>query len=142
MNASRAGLRFQCTGCGRCCFGGDDHYVRVTQAERQRIRRHLDVSEHWLRRRYLTRLEDGNGYGIALRDGRCVFLGADLRCRVYAVRPEQCRTYPFWPEVVVSQRAWRAEAKRCEGIGRGDVVPLERVTRLLHRQRKAEQGGA
>ena len=26
----------------------------------------------------------------------CFFDPVEVRCTVYAVRPEQCRTYPFW----------------------------------------------
>jgi Fe-S-cluster containining protein len=48
-------------------------------------------------------------------NGDCVFLGEGRRCRIYAVRPAQCRTYPFWPELETRQ-AWRDEARRCEGI--------------------------
>lgn len=138
MNGRYRQLRFECTGCGRCCFGGDDDYVLVNTGEAEAIRRHLGLSRSWFRRRYLVRLEDDVRYGIALRAGRCVFLGADLRCSIYSVRPVQCRTYPFWPELVESARAWRREAKRCEGIGRGDGVEVSFVARQLQRQKKAE----
>lgn len=138
MAARRPPLRFECTGCGRCCFGGADDYVRVSRAESERIRRHLGISRAWLRRRYLTRLEDGLGYGIALRAGRCVFLKQDLRCAIYAVRPVQCQTYPFWPELVASARAWRAEGARCEGIGHGQAVPVAFIERQVCRQKHAE----
>jgi hypothetical protein len=46
-----------------------------------------------------------------------------MRCRVYAVRPLQCRTYPFWPELVQNSRSWQREARRCEGIGNGPLIP-------------------
>jgi uncharacterized protein len=73
------------------------------------------------------------GQGIRIdADGRCSLLGRDMRCRVYAQRPRQCRTYPFWPEVVGSRAAWQREARRCEGIGRGvAAVPLAEIERQL-----------
>lgn len=132
-------LRFQCTGCGRCCFGGEDHYVRASVSEAERIRHHLGVSSDWFRRRYVQRLDDGD-LGIRMRDGRCIFLGDDLRCTLYALRPVQCRTYPFWPELVGSRRAWRAEARRCEGIDRGEPVEESFVERQLRRQIRSEPG--
>ncbi|HKK14360.1 MAG TPA: hypothetical protein VKA14_06825, partial [Gammaproteobacteria bacterium] len=67
-------------------------------------------------------------------------LGRDGRCRIYPVRPVQCRTYPFWPEVVATRTAWEREAGRCEGIGRGAAVPLERIRAQLRRQRASEAG--
>lgn len=133
------GVNFECTGCGRCCFGGAEHYVHVSRAEAERIRRHLNVSSAWFNRRYLTKPDAGGGRGIALRDGRCVFLGADLRCTIYALRPVQCRTYPFWPEVLRSRSAWRAERGRCEGIDRGRTVEVQFIERQLQRQIRSER---
>jgi len=124
-------LRFECTGCGLCCYGEPGAYVAVTQAEAKRLRRHLDLSPAWFARRYLVHLGDGRR-GLRLEaDGRCSLLGRDGRCRAYAARPGQCRSYPFWPEVVASARTWRAEAALCEGIGRGAAVPLARIEAML-----------
>ena len=39
--------------------------------------------------------------------------------------------YPLWPELLSSRRAWQAEAKRCEGIGRGTVIPIEKIRKAL-----------
>jgi Fe-S-cluster containining protein len=66
-------------------------------------------------------------------DDRCVFLAPEGRCRIYSARPQQCITYPFWPEVLATAKAWRREAKRCEGIGRGAVVPLHVIEDALRR---------
>ncbi len=124
-------LRFRCTGCGACCTGSADDYVAVDGSEQEAIRRLLRISKPWFRRRYLIALDTG-GKGLASKgDGRCVFLDAHNRCRVYPVRPRQCRSYPFWPEVVGSRSAWLAEARRCEGIGRGTSVPLRRIEAAL-----------
>jgi len=62
---------------------------------------------------------------------RCVFLGTDNRCGIYAVRPAQCRHYPFWPGLVNSATAWQIAGQRCEGIGRGEVIPLTRIQAAL-----------
>lgn len=128
-----AKLRFQCTGCGACCYGGDDSYIAVSAEEAERIRVHLGVSAAWFRRRYLTRL-DGIGDGLRIEPhGWCVFLGKDRHCRIYDLRPDQCRSYPFWPELVASRRAWIDEARRCEGIGRGPGVPRRSIEVHLRR---------
>ncbi len=129
-------LRFRCTGCGECCGGGPDYHVFMDEREAEAIRRHLDVTVPWFRRRYLRRTPEGelvlnNGGG-----GRCVFLSPDNRCRIYAVRPLQCRTYPYWPETLSSRAAWRREARRCEGIGQGEVIPLARVRASLLKHKK------
>jgi Fe-S-cluster containining protein len=124
-------LRFDCTRCGRCCETAGDYYVFLDAGEAERIRACLQLSVAWFRRRYLDRLADGTLVLAASGDARCIFLGPDGACRIYPVRPLQCSTYPFWPEVVASRRAWREEARRCEGIGRGGVVPVARIRRAV-----------
>ena len=42
-------------------------------------------------------------------------------------RPLQCHTYPFWPEIMASKKAWESEKSGCEGINRGSVVPVHRI---------------
>jgi uncharacterized protein len=130
---SLAKLRFECTGCGGCCTGRGEHYIAVSRAEQRRIQDYLGISWRWFRRRYLTVDEDGKE-SLRWEHDRCTFLDDDRRCRVYHTRPAQCREYPFWPEVVASVDSWRREARRCEGIGRGAVIPLAEVRARLRRQ--------
>lgn len=128
-----ASLRFQCTGCGACCTGAADHAVETTDREREAIRQFLGISPAWFRRRYLTRLDEDT-LGIRLeKNGRCPFLGDDNRCAIYRVRPQQCRTYPWWPELVAHRSGWEKEAKRCEGMNCGPVVPHAHIERMLKR---------
>jgi Fe-S-cluster containining protein len=49
--------------------------------------------------------------------GRCPFLedGRETSCRIHPVRPERCRSWPFWEELRDPERL--AEAVRlCPGI--------------------------
>lgn len=131
-------LRFACTGCGACCHGGGGYHVYLNPGEAERIRRHLGLSGAWFRRRYLRHTSEGD---LILNDdgtARCRFLAPDNRCRIYAARPLQCRTYPFWPEIMRSRAAWRGEARRCEGIDRGTVVPVAKIRAALARHKKTE----
>lgn len=131
-------IRFACTGCGRCCaWPGDDYIVEVSRAEQRRIQEFLGVSWAWFRRRYVTRHDDDTD-SLRIPESRCVFLDAANRCRIYPVRPLQCRTYPFWPELLGQEKRWRAERRHCEGIDRGEVVPLARIQRLLKTQHRAD----
>ena len=36
----------------------------------------------------------------------CVFL-SEGRCTIHSVRPTQCRTFPYWPELI-NRRSWRS----------------------------------
>ena len=52
----------------------------------------------------MTRLNSGGMWVLQV----CVFLNEDRSCGVYHVRPLQCSTYPWWPELM-PQRNWAAE---------------------------------
>jgi Fe-S-cluster containining protein len=125
-------LQFQCTACGQCCYGTPgQHYIKVSHSEMENIRNRLGLTPDWFRRRYIEPLGKGL-YGIRLNpDGACPFLDSTGECAIYPVRPAQCRTYPFWPEVVNSRKTWNREARRCEGINRGDTVPTEVIEKNL-----------
>ena len=70
-------------------------------------------------------------------DGRfdCVFLDRTTRpgkaiCGIYRARPSQCRTWPWWPEVVETPETW-AETKRltpCPGMDTGPMHSLVDIT--------------
>lgn len=124
-----ANLRFKCTGCGECCRSrGRPSYVYTALDERRRLARHLGLRTSTFTRRYC---EKTHGFWH-LKDpsSNCLFLDG-ARCTVYAARPSQCRTYPFWRENL-GARGWTAEVRRdCEGIGRGPrFSPDQAATRL------------
>lgn len=125
-------LHFSCTRCGRCCATSGDYHVFLVAGEAERIRLRLGLSKSWFSRRYLRRLDDGQRVLAAGNDERCIFLDGQGRCSIYAVRPVQCRTYPFWPEIAGNRRAWHRERRRCEGIDRGDAVPVAKIRRAVN----------
>jgi len=126
----RQPLRFSCTRCGRCCCGGEGYHVYLSLQEARTISFYLGVTWKWFRHHYLRRLEDGD-LVAADNAGACIFLRADGHCRIYEVRPEQCSTYPFWPELVSSAATWQREARRCEGINRGNPVKVAEIRRAI-----------
>jgi len=62
----------------------------------------------------------------------CVFL-KENRCSLYQARPKQCKTYPFWPEILRSKKAWDNEKMRCEGLDHleGDHYTFEQIRAVL-----------
>jgi len=85
--------QFKCSGCGECCRWGGS--VLLAEADIPAMAAHLGLSEQEFIDRH-TRLAP-NRRQLALldqADGSCAFLDGD-RCRVYDVRPVQCRTFPF-----------------------------------------------
>ena len=68
------------------------------------------------------------------RQGACSLLADDRRtCRVYAARPTQCRTYPFWAGNMIGEAEWKAEGARCEGISKAaaPLVPVNEIAKNL-----------
>lgn len=132
MSKIRQSYRFQCTGCGHCCTGTPEtHYIEVRPDEKEAIRVHLGISHQWFHRRYMVNVAEGVE-GVRIDpNGNCAFLDKNRRCRVYPVRPVQCQSYPFWPEILVSTKAWNKEKKHCEGINRGKPVPKRRIRQWL-----------
>jgi Fe-S-cluster containining protein len=134
-----AGLAFGCSGCGGCCAGPEEGYVWVTQREMERIAEVLKmpVAEF---RRTCTRRVGGRFTIVEDRTTKdCIFLGRDeqgnRRCRIYSVRPTQCRTWPFWPGNLTSPDAWAAALLRCPGINRGPLHSLEEIEEARRRTR-------
>lgn len=134
MKGKKLQRRFECTGCGGCCTGRGDYYVETSPAEQRTIQHYLGISWQWFRRRYLTVYEDGV-QSLRWETNRCVFLDDNRRCKIYPVRPAQCRDYPYWPELLATQAAWSAEARRCEGMGRGAVISLAAIKEQLTKRR-------
>jgi Fe-S-cluster containining protein len=116
-------LRFECGRCGLCCRGAGN--VCVSDAEISSLAQALEVSDAELRSLYTRR---AGRRGVVLRQKRnqdCVFWHSKSGCQVYAQRPRQCRTYPFWRGLVHSSESWESEASSCPGIGRGSLHAAE-----------------
>jgi len=68
-------------------------------------------------------------------DSQCHFLNSE-GCRIHPAKPTQCRTYPFWPELV-NGPAWKEEGKRCPGIGKGELVQIGTACEIASEMKQA-----
>lgn len=120
------GLNFKCTGCGQCCTGSPG-YIWVDEEEIQQIAQHLKLTIDQFSRQYLRRVNGRLSLLELPKSYDCIFL-KDNKCQIYQVRPTQCRTYPWWPQNLKSEKEWRDAARFCEGIHLdAPVVPLETI---------------
>jgi Fe-S-cluster containining protein len=123
------GLRFRCTKCGQCCTGAPGN-VWVDEEEIQSLADHLGEPQSQVREYYSRRV----GQRRSLREkanGDCVFYDRALGCTVYAVRPHQCRTWPFWESNVRTPQDWEETCATCPGSGKGELISAEEITRRL-----------
>lgn len=113
------GLKFECQGSGNCCTShGEFGFVFLTLEDRRRFAKHLGLSTAAFTKTYCD-LKDGVWHlKEDPKNPDCMFL-KNKRCSVYEARPTQCRTWPFWPEVM-NPKSWQSEvASFCPGIGKG-----------------------
>lgn len=130
------GLRFTCTQCGNCCTG-EPGYVWISKVEIDRLAEFLKIPREKVINQYCRKI----GGQLSLKEQRsprgeydCIFLqhvpvkrlreGVEVTehkriCTVYPVRPLQCRTWPFWNEIIQSPQRWEQAGRRCPGIDRG-----------------------
>lgn len=113
----RDGLRFSCHQCGNCCTG-EPGYIWVDEKEIHDLARTLKMEVQAFGLKYLKKVR-GRYSLIEKPNGDCILWSREKGCTAYAARPRQCRTYPFWPEVVESKKAWAEEARLCRGIAEG-----------------------
>ncbi len=102
-------IKFECTQCGKCCHGPANAGPRLSDIDATRLMRGIGPTAYRLGVK-----NHGDGVPqIRMRDGHCTFLDGK-KCSVYDVRPDQCRSFPFWPGL------WNEPGKyklaNCEGL--------------------------
>ncbi len=88
-----------CASCeGKCCTG-ESGYIFVSKNEIEKIATLLDLSVNEFGVEYLYK----KGYKYSIKEVKiadsyeCVFYDrATNGCKIYAARPSQCATFPFW----------------------------------------------
>jgi uncharacterized protein len=122
------GLRFACTRCGNCCTGAPGS-VRVSEDEAVELARFVGLDLADFHERCTRLLPDGATGLLERANLDCIFWSRTEGCLVYAVRPRQCRTWPFWRANLASPAHWQAAAQGCPGIGQGPLHAREEIAR-------------
>lgn len=136
------GLRFSCTQCGNCCTGPPGT-VWFTGEEGRSIAKALGLETAEFYKRYAHKVDGRWSLRERPVGGKsfdCIFLdrssaNGPTGCSIYAQRPAQCRTWPFWPENLTSRSTWEAVKRRtpCPGMDNGPLIPVDQIRILRER---------
>lgn len=133
------GVKFQCQGSGKCCTShGEFGYVFLTLEDRRRIAAHLKIRTSEFTKKYCQK--SGTVWHLIESPGQpdCLFL-KNKACSIYESRPTQCRTWPFWPEVM-SPKSWAKDVVNfCPGVGKGPLIKKEEIEKILNQQIQSEK---
>lgn len=121
------GLRFKCTACGDCCTGSPG-YVWLNQAEIDAMAAELELTAKEFERRYVRNVGVRRSLKELPKSYDCVLLDPESRkCKVYASRPRQCRTWPFWDSNLKSPETWQETCEACPGAGKGKLYDIDHI---------------
>lgn len=127
-------MRFQCQpGCIRCCE--QPGHIYLSPADVARLARHLKLTQAEFRRQFVCGPK-GRERLRKPRAKQCPFLLA-TGCGVHAVKPLQCKAFPFWPEILDKASERRDAAAYCPGLGHGPLINI-RVARRVANQVQRE----
>lgn len=117
-------IQFACQpGCTKCCE--QQGFVYLTEADILRLADYLGMKPAAFEKQYVFRTRNKRRLRVP-RHAQCSFLKSD-GCAVHPAKPTQCRTFPWWPELVGSAREWHKTAKWCPGIGKGQLISIEKA---------------
>ena len=128
-----AGLHFECGECGCCCSGPDEGYIWITKPEIELLVKYLNMPAKQVHKKYLKRIGLHTTIAEKPKSKDCVFLKSDngkKTCSIYPVRPNQCRTWPFWSTNLLNSNNWNMAAMKCAGINRGSFYTFEQIEKI------------
>ena len=76
---------FKCKRCGECCHG----IVVLLDSDIKRFEK-AGIKDYSMKNPM-----EGDELVLRNENGRCAFLGEDNLCKIYSIRPEGCRMWPF-----------------------------------------------
>ncbi len=133
------GLRFECQGSGKCCTShGEYGFVFLTPEDRTRFAEFFKIRTSDFTKKYCDRTNGVWHLKEDLKNMDCMFLDGK-RCSVYEGRPSQCRTWPFWNEVMNAKTWAKDVATFCPGVGKGKLWSASEIEAVLATEISSEK---
>jgi Fe-S-cluster containining protein len=106
-----------CASCGGACCIGESGYIWVNYKEIEAISEYLKMSIEDFAKEYLIRAKNRYSlkeFKVKELGYACIFFDTQKRaCKIYDVRPKQCRTFPFWEQFKSDTKEL---VKECPGV--------------------------
>lgn len=104
---------FQCQMCGNCCYGNGGIFLKPGEIEN--IAGFLDMPVDSFLFRFCE--ENLGHYQFKTgRNGFCIFLDREKKCRIHPVKPQICNQWPFIPAIARDKENWEMIKEACPGI--------------------------
>jgi len=126
-------FRFDCKKCGDCCRH-EPGFVWIFDKDISRIASYLEMSEddflskHCINKGGIFSIKEKSNYD-------CLFWDKDVMgggCSIYEARPAQCRNFPYWVSLFLSENNIKKESERCPGLYSGDtIIPKKEIIKRL-----------
>jgi len=106
-----------CAMCGGNCCIGESGYIWVNYEEIEAIANFLNLTIEDFAQKYLIRAK--NRYSLKEIKTKnlgyaCIFFDLEKRlCKIYDVRPSQCKSFPFWEQF---KNDTKELIKECPGV--------------------------
>jgi len=126
-----AGLRFSCERCSSCCRH-ESGFVYLSENDLSRLAHEFKMEYTAFIQTWCRWVPFDRGKRLSLKEKSnfdCIFWNAG--CTVYDARPLQCRSFPFWDNIVCSPKAWETAGQDCPGINKGELRTREEIERFL-----------
>ena len=129
-------LRFHCTQCGVCCR--KPGCVFFNKEELESMASFLELRLEAFVSKFDVKQSNSDFFSMEAKEGgTCPLLSEDNVCLVQPVKPQQCRSFPFWDELLDDKESWQRAASECEGIDHpeGQTYHVEDIERIRNGQR-------
>ena len=126
------GLKFSGKRCSSCCRY-DAGFVFLSEDDMEKLTAEVKMNRDSFIKtycRWVSGFNDGEVLSLKEKSNNdCIFW--DSSCTVYAARPLQCVTFPFWESVVSCEQSWKIAASGCPGMNSGVTHTAKEIGQYL-----------
>lgn len=127
-----SGLKFSCKKCSSCCRY-ENGFVYLSEKDLKKLAAKLKMEPSGFIKtycRWVAGWKEAEVLSLKEKSTKdCIFW--DSGCSVYDARPLQCRTFPFWKDIVASRSAWKTAAGGCPGMDSGKLYDENEIVKIL-----------